>query len=149
MCTLARLAAFYLVTLFVPGVADAATTGSVCTDLAAVLIEDANLLSASVVPAARDLPEHCRQRLPADFDGIIAGAPALDYTGPPFARGFLRYMVFAEDPGETYRLQDFDFERNSPRLAPDSIPSARVVVDGAAAWSRPACPYPESAGCGP
>ena len=32
---------------------------------------------------------------------------------------------------------------------PDWIPSARIGADGAAAWSRPVCPYPESAGCGP
>jgi feruloyl esterase len=142
---------------------------------------------------------------------------------PLFAQDFLRYMAFADDPGETYRVQDFDFERDPPRLAqhgwadpimtpwrtlqyvedvqrrmggpsqtdsflrlfmlpgfdhcgmqtgagandagfdplpaleawverdiaPDSIPSARIGVDGAAAWSRPVCPYPESLDCGP
>jgi feruloyl esterase len=501
MCTMLRSAAFCLVTLFAPGVADAATTGSACADLASLRIDDANFLSASVVPAAAGLPEHCRilglvrpainfelrlpthawngkfyvagcggfcgrldsdlpgftnamnhglrrgyaaatmdsghwgahradgrwawnnrlaendwgwrgvtetarvakaliaafyarpqsksyfagcstggrmalmaaQRFPADFDGIIAGAPALDYSGlvgthgawvtqanlrpdgteildrskvaliaaavvsacdardgradgliddprncdwqpsslacrsdpsaacltaeevgvldkwyagprdaagrqlypggiprgsepywplwltgkpgdrmpglvPLFAQDFLRYMAFADDPGETYRVQDFDFERDPPRLAsmgmiynadnpdlnafanrggklivyhgwadpivtpwrtlkyvedvqrrmggsektdtflrlfmlpgfdhcgmqtgsgandagfdplpaleawvergvaPDSIASARSGADGAVQWSRPVCPYSESAGCGP
>jgi feruloyl esterase len=60
MCTLLRLAAFCLVTLFAPGVAGAATTGSACADLAALRIDDANFLSASVVPAAANLPGHCR-----------------------------------------------------------------------------------------
>jgi feruloyl esterase len=501
MCTLLRRAAFCLVTSSIPIVAGAAAFGTGCPDLAGLRIDDTNLLSASVVPATADLPEHCRvlgvirpainfevrlptsdwngkfymagcggfcgrldsdlpgftnamnhglrrgyaaatmdsghwgahradgrwawnnrlaendwgwrgvaetarvskvllaayygrpqqkayfagcstggrmalmaaQRFPADFDGIIAGAPALDYTGlvathgawvtqanlrpdgteildrskvalvaaavveacdardgrtdgliddpstcdwqparlacgteadatcltaeeigvlgkwyagptdsngrrmypggipkgsephwplwltgrpgdqtpglvPLFAQDFLRYMAFAEDPGETYRVQDFDFERDPPRLAPmgaiynadnpdltafarrggkliiyhgwadpivtpwrtlqyvedvqrrmgglsqtesflrlfmlpgfdhcgmqtgpgandagfdplpaleawvergvapDSIPSARVGVDGAAAWSRPVCPYPKPANCGP
>ena len=496
-----RLVAFCLVTSCVPVGSGAATTGNDCADLAALRIDDANLLSASVVPAAADLPEHCRvlgvirpainfelrlptrnwndkfymagcggfcgrldsdlpgftnamnhglrrgyaaatmdsghwgahradgrwawnsrlaendwgwrgvtetarvakalvaahygqpqqksyfagcstggrmalmaaQRFPADFDGIIAGAPALDYTGlvathgawvaqanlrpdgteildrgkfaliaaavvsacdardgstdglindprncdwqpstlacgnepaaacltaeevgvldkwyagprdatgrqlypggiprgsephwplwltgkpaermpglvPIFAQDFLRYMAFAEDPGETYRVQDFDFERDPPRLAPmgaiynadnpdlgafagrggklivyhgwadpivtpwrtlqyvadvqrkmggpektgaflrlfmlpgfdhcgmqtgpgandagfdplpaleawvergvapDSIPSTRIGADGAVQWSRPVCPYDESADCEP
>lgn len=167
---------------------------------------------------------------------------------PLFAQDFLRYMAFADDPGEAYRVQDFDFERDPPHLAPmgaiynadnpdlsafaerggklivyhgwadpivtpwrtlqyvedvqrrmgaakktdsflrlfmlpgfdhcgmqagpgandagfdplpaleawvergvapASIPSARIGADGAVQWSRPACPYPESAGCGP
>ena len=34
-------------------------------------------------------------------------------------------------------------------VVPDSIPSARIGADGAVQWSRPVCPHPESAGCGP
>lgn len=55
-----RLAAFCLVTSCISVGAGAAATGSDCADLAALRIDDANLLSASVVPAAADLPEHCR-----------------------------------------------------------------------------------------
>jgi feruloyl esterase len=180
----------------------------------------------------------------------LTGKPGDRMSGlvPLFAQDFLRYMAFADDPGETYRVQDFDFERDPPRLAPmgaiynadnpdlsafaarggklivyhgwadpivtpwrtlqyvkdvqrrmggaektdsflrlfmlpgfdhcgmqtgpgandagfdplpaleawvergvapDSIPGARIGADRAVQWSRPACPYPESAGCGP
>jgi len=34
-----------------------------------------------------------------------------------FAREFLRYMAFAEDPGESYDVRSFDFTRDPPRLA--------------------------------
>jgi feruloyl esterase len=60
MCTKSRVAAFLLVTLFVSVGASAAGVGSDCAALAALRIEDTNLLSASLVPAAGDLPEHCR-----------------------------------------------------------------------------------------
>ena len=57
MCTIPRLAAFCLVTsLAALGVA-AASTGNECMGLAALRIEDVNLHSAYVVPAAGALPE--------------------------------------------------------------------------------------------
>lgn len=55
-----RLAAFFLVTVCLPVGADATTNESDCAVLAMLRIEDANLLSASIVPASGDLPEHCR-----------------------------------------------------------------------------------------
>lgn len=44
-------------------------------------------------------------------------APALL---PVFAGDFLRYMAFVPDPGPDYSIQDFDFDRDPPRLAPMS-----------------------------
>jgi feruloyl esterase len=41
---------------------------------------------------------------------------------PLFARDFLRYMAFAEDPGEAYDVRGFDFARDPARL----IAMARV-----------------------
>jgi len=43
--------------------------------------------------------------------------PAIPAVVPLFARDFLRYMAFAEDPGEGYEVRDFDFDRDPPRLA--------------------------------
>jgi hypothetical protein len=60
MCTIPRLAAFCLVTLFAPLGTDAASPASDCMGLAALRIEDVNLHSTSIVPAAGDRPEHCR-----------------------------------------------------------------------------------------
>jgi hypothetical protein len=60
MCTMSRLTAFCLVTLLAATDAGAAATGNDCAGLAELRIDDTNLLSASVVPAAADLPEHCR-----------------------------------------------------------------------------------------
>jgi len=34
-----------------------------------------------------------------------------------FAQDFLRYMAFQDDPGERYRVTDFDFDKDPPRLA--------------------------------
>lgn len=36
---------------------------------------------------------------------------------PLFARDFLRYMAFPDDPGESYDVASFDFETDPPRLA--------------------------------
>ena len=49
----------------------------------------------------------------------LTGQPAERVPGlvPLFAQDFLRYMAFADDPGETYRVLEFDFERDPPRLA--------------------------------
>lgn len=58
MCTMARLAAFCLVTSCVG--AGAATTGEDCAGAAVLRIEDASLVSASVVPASVDRPEYSR-----------------------------------------------------------------------------------------
>lgn len=44
-----------------------------------------------------------------------ATAPAVN---PAFALNFLRYMAFQDDPGETYQITQFDFERDPARLAP-------------------------------
>ena len=57
MCTIPRLAAFCLVTLLAALGADAASTGNEFMGLADLRIEDVNLHSAYVVPAAGDLPE--------------------------------------------------------------------------------------------
>lgn len=35
---------------------------------------------------------------------------------PLFGQDFLRYMAFAEDPGESYSIQQFDFDRDPLRL---------------------------------
>jgi hypothetical protein len=37
---------------------------------------------------------------------------------PVFAADFLRYMAFAEDPGESYAPAQFDFDKDPARLAP-------------------------------
>ena len=37
---------------------------------------------------------------------------------PVFAADFLRYMAFAEDPGESYTPAQFDFDKDPQRLAP-------------------------------
>jgi feruloyl esterase len=37
---------------------------------------------------------------------------------PLFARDFLRYMAFADDPGETYTVMQFDFDRDPERMRP-------------------------------
>lgn len=63
MCTMLRLAAFGLVTSCVPIDAGAAPVGNACADLATLRIEDANLLSASVVPASA-----------LDYTGLVAWA---------------------------------------------------------------------------
>ena len=51
----------------------------------------------------------------------LTGKPGDRMPGlvPLFAQDFLRYMAFADDPGETYRVQEFDFERDPARLARD------------------------------
>jgi feruloyl esterase len=36
---------------------------------------------------------------------------------PAFGRDFLRYMAFPEDPGDTYTVLDFDFDKDPPRLS--------------------------------
>jgi len=43
--------------------------------------------------------------------------PAIPALVPLFARDFLRYMAFAEDPGDTYAVTSYDFDRDPPRLA--------------------------------
>jgi feruloyl esterase len=45
--------------------------------------------------------------------GTDAAAPLM----PAFAEGFLRYMAFEPDAGASYRVVDFDFDRDPPRLA--------------------------------
>jgi feruloyl esterase len=49
----------------------------------------------------------------------LSGAPGTHNPPlvPLFAREFLRYMAFAHDPGESYAVRDFDFDRDPPRLA--------------------------------
>lgn len=42
------------------------------------------------------------------------GRPAL---APALALGYLRYVGFEQDPGPAYKAQDFDFDRDPPRLA--------------------------------
>jgi tannase/feruloyl esterase len=36
---------------------------------------------------------------------------------PLFGQEFLRYMAFADDPGEHYTIRQFDFDKDPPRLA--------------------------------
>ena len=36
---------------------------------------------------------------------------------PVFNRNFLQFMAFQDDPGESYSVTDFDFDRDPPRLA--------------------------------
>lgn len=47
----------------------------------------------------------------------LAGTAATPPLNPLFNRDFLRYMAFAEDPGEGYDPLTFDFDRDPPRLA--------------------------------
>jgi feruloyl esterase len=46
--------------------------------------------------------------------GIGARPPAM----PLFAREILRYLAFEPDAGPTYKVADFDFDRDPPRMAP-------------------------------
>lgn len=52
---------------------------------------------------------------PTWLTGTAQGAPGLI---PMFALDFLRYMAFADDPGDAYTVKQFDFDRDPPRLAP-------------------------------
>ena len=47
----------------------------------------------------------------------LAGTPERQPVNPAFNRDFLRYMAFAEDPGDAYDPLTFDFDRDPPRLA--------------------------------
>jgi Tannase and feruloyl esterase len=47
----------------------------------------------------------------------LTGAGNAPPLMPLFARDFLRYMAFEPDPGPSYRVEDFDFDRDPPRLA--------------------------------
>ena len=47
----------------------------------------------------------------------LAGTATTPPLNPLFNRDFLRYMAFAEDPGEGYDPLAFDFDRDPPRLA--------------------------------
>ena len=47
----------------------------------------------------------------------LAGTPATQPLDPAFSRDFLRYMAFQDDPGETYAVGQFDFDRDPARLA--------------------------------
>jgi len=149
MCATLKLITSCLLTSCISAGACAATTGNDCAGVAGLRIADANLLAASVLPASVDLPDFCRMpgvtrpaislevRLPtrdwngksstAGCGGIIAGATVLDYSGL-----FARHGAWVERG-----------------VARDSISGARIRMDGAVGWSRPVCPYSESAGCEP
>jgi hypothetical protein len=170
-----RWAAFFLVTSCVSFGTAAATTGNDCAAVAVLRIEDANLLSASIVPASGDLPEHCRVLGSGKLivyhgwaDPIVTPWRTLQYVedvqrrmgGAEKTDSFLRLFMLpgfdhcgmqtgpgANDAGfDPLPALEAWVERG---VAPDSIPGARIGADGAVQWSRPACPYPESAGCGP
>lgn len=47
----------------------------------------------------------------------LAGTVQNPPLNPLFARDYLRYMGFREDPGDSYELQQFDFDRDPARLA--------------------------------
>src|SRR5439155_134054 len=91
-----------------------------CGELRSLTGFELSVISASVIPAAAEVPEHCRvnllvrnyygavpsksyydgcsqggrqglilaQRFPADFDGILVGAPGLDNVGTMLARAW-------------------------------------------------------------
>jgi feruloyl esterase len=46
----------------------------------------------------------------------LAGTAQAQPLLPAFNRDFLRYMAFAEDPGDSYDPLSFDFDRDPPRL---------------------------------
>ena len=48
----------------------------------------------------------------------LTGSATAPAVNPAFALNFLRYMAFQDDPGETYQITQFDFERDPARLAP-------------------------------
>lgn len=51
---------------------------------------------------------------------------------PFFAQGFLQYMAFVPDAGPTYKVTDFDFDRDPARLAPmAALYNATTWVPGA------------------
>lgn len=47
----------------------------------------------------------------------LTGAGNAPPLMPLFARDFLRYMAFEPDAGPSYEVEDFDFDRDPPRLA--------------------------------
>ena len=62
----------------------------------------------------------------------LTGAGGRPPVMPLFARDFLRYMAFEPDAGPTYKVTDFDMDRDPARLAPmAALYNATTWVPGA------------------
>lgn len=99
---------------------DAAVAGTTCLSDAEVSVVERwyspprNSTGAALYPGG--VPRGSEPFWPLWLSGLPA-QPAIPPLVPLFARDFLRYMAFAEDPGDTYAVTSFDFDRDPPRLA--------------------------------
>jgi feruloyl esterase len=104
--------------------------------LANQAIPNANLLSASVVPAKGDLPEHCRVlgyvRPPINFEVRL---PARDWNGKFYMAGCGRFCgtVDSNSPGFTNAI-NHGLRRNYAVSTMDSGHWGTSVLDGRWAW---------------
>lgn len=84
--------------------------------------------SKGVTLYASGIPLGSEQNWPFWWTGRPSPNGLLPALGAGYASDFLRYMAFDPSPGGSFRITDFDFDRDPPRMA------EAAKLDNAATW---------------
>ena len=108
-----------------------------CADLARLRIENTNLLSASVVPAGKDFPEHCRVlgyvRPAINFEIWL---PTRSWNGKFYMAGCGGFCRTMETGARTVNSPDEGLRRGYAASAMDSGHWGTSGADGRWAWNN-------------